>query len=245
MADALFEDDRLANLYDPLDPDRNDLDAYVALADETVARSVLDIGCGTGAFACRLARAGRDVTAVDPAAASLAVARGKPGADRVRWVVGDVRALPPLRVDLATMTGNVAQVFLDDEDWATTLHAARGALRSGGLLAFETRDPAREAWRDWTREHTFRRLHLQGVGGVETWLDLTEVDLPFVSFRGTYVFEADGTVLTSDSTLRFRSRPDVEHSLDRAGFTVEDIRDAPDRPGLEFVFLARSPSSDG
>lgn len=80
---------------------------------------------------------------------------------------------------------------------------------------------------------------------METWLDLTEVDLPFVSFRGTYVFEADGTVLTSDSTLRFRSRPDVEHSLDRAGFTVEDIRDAPDRPGLEFVFLARSPSSDG
>src|SRR5438552_3032086 len=47
------------------------------------ARTVLDIGCGTGTFACLLAGRGLEVIAVDPAAASLEVARRKPGAGRV------------------------------------------------------------------------------------------------------------------------------------------------------------------
>jgi SAM-dependent methyltransferase len=80
VADALFAEPRLAELYDPLDPDRSDLDAYAAMAREFGAVTVVDIGCGTGTFACLLASAGLDVTAVDPAAASLAVARRKPGA---------------------------------------------------------------------------------------------------------------------------------------------------------------------
>ena len=58
MADAIFEERRLAEIYDPMDPDRSDLDAYVALAEGLGARSVLDIGCGTGTFACLLARRG-------------------------------------------------------------------------------------------------------------------------------------------------------------------------------------------
>ena len=33
MADALFEEPRLARVYDPLDPDRDDLVAYVAIAE--------------------------------------------------------------------------------------------------------------------------------------------------------------------------------------------------------------------
>jgi len=43
VADALFEEPRLAELYDPLDPDRSDLDAYVALATE-LTRSRLAVG---------------------------------------------------------------------------------------------------------------------------------------------------------------------------------------------------------
>jgi SAM-dependent methyltransferase len=52
VADAHYEDPRLARIYDPLDPDRSDLDAYLALVDELGVRSVLDVGCGTGSFAC-------------------------------------------------------------------------------------------------------------------------------------------------------------------------------------------------
>jgi len=48
-------------------------------------------------------------------------------------------------------------------------------------------------------------------------------------------------VLTSDSTLRFRERDEVAESLAALGYRLEEVRDAPDRPGLEFVFVARLP----
>jgi SAM-dependent methyltransferase len=245
MADAIFAETRLAEIYDPLESDRGDLDAYVALADEFNAGSVLDLGCGTGTFACLLARHGKDVTGVDPAAASIAVARRKAYANRVRWLVRDARSLPPLQVDQVTMTGNVAQVFLSDDDWTSTLRAVRSALRPGGLLIFEVRDPAKEAWLDWTRDRSYRRLELPHVGPVRTWVELTELNLPFVSFRSNFVFEADGATLTSSSTLRFRTRVEITASLQAAGLVVDDIRDAPDRPGREFVFISRRGEATG
>jgi ubiquinone/menaquinone biosynthesis C-methylase UbiE len=55
MADELFENPRLAVIYDAFDPDRSDLEAYESMVDEFGARVVLDVGCGTGTFACRLA----------------------------------------------------------------------------------------------------------------------------------------------------------------------------------------------
>jgi len=240
MADAIFEVRRLAEIYDPLDSDRSDLDVYESMVvDELSGSSVLDIGCGTGTFACRLAGRGLEVVAADPAAAPLAVARRKPYADRVRWITGDATALPHLQVDVATMTGNVAQVFLTDESWALTLSATRAALSPGGLLVFEVRDPRRETWRAWNREQTLRHRTIAGVGAVETWVDLVEVTPTLVSFRTTFVFGADGAVLTSDSTLRFRSEAEIRDSLQRLGYVVEEIRDAPDRPGRELVFMAR------
>lgn len=241
MADECFRDPRLAALYDPLDPDRRDLDAYVRMAEEFGAQRVLDIGCGTGVFALLLADRGIDVVGVDPARASIDVARAKPGSERVRWICGDATALPPLQVDLVTMTGNVAQAIVDPRDWHGTLRGARGALRPGGHLAFETRDPARRAWQEWNRERSHGVTEVPGVGAVESWCDLLDVHLPLVTFRGTCVFAADGEVLTSESTLRFRDRQEAERDLLAHGYVVQEVRDAPDRPGLEFVFHARRP----
>lgn len=239
MPDALFDHPRLARVYDPLDPDRSDLDAYAEIADELGARVVLDVGCGTGTFATLLAQKGIEVIGVDPAAASLEVARTKPGADRVRWIHGDATALPDLEVDLAVMTANVAQVFLADEDWQATLRGVYAALRPGGWLVFETRIPENEAWRSWTREKTYQQVDLGDVGVVESWTELGRVEAPYVSFRSFTVFASDGAELVSDSTLRFRSRVEVETSLHAQGFLLLEVRDAPDRPGREMVFIAQ------
>lgn len=239
MADEAYEDPRLAALYDPLESDRGDLDVYADVAQELKAHQVLDVGCGTGTFALLLADRGLRVTGVEPAAASLDIARSKPGSDRVRWIHGDATALPDMRVDLATMTANVAQAIAVPEMWESTLRGVHAALRPGGHLVFETRDPDRRAWREWNRDATLRTVAVEGVGDVETWVEVTDVSLPLVSFRHSYVLTATGETLTSDSTLRFRERDEVTASLAAHGYLVEEIRDAPDRPGKEFVFLAR------
>jgi len=62
-----------------------------------------------------------------------------------------------------------------------------------------------------------------------------------VTFRSTFEFESDGAVLTSDSTLRFRTRDELTNSLSEAELSVREVRDAPDRPGREFVFIAQRP----
>jgi SAM-dependent methyltransferase len=239
MADAIFEDPRLAAMYDALEPDRSDLDVYAAIAEELDARSVLDVGCGTGTFAVMLAGAGLDVTGVDPAAASLEVAQRKPGAECVRWINGNAGDLPPLAVDLATMTGNVAQAITDEPEWQSTLRGVHEALRPGGHFVFETRDPAREGWREW-HDEAHEIVEIGGIGSVEHWGELTDVSLPLVSFRWNFVFP-DGDVLISDSTLRFRERDEVASDLADNGYVVEEVRHAPDRPGRELVFFASRP----
>lgn len=137
------------------------------------------------------------------------------------------------------MTGNVAQAIIDPTEWDATLRGVRRALRPGGHLVFETRGPHEGTWREWNRAASYRIADIEGVGAVESWVDLTDVRGPLVSFEWTWGFAADGAVLTSDSTLRFRERDEVEASLLAHGYVVDDIRDAPDRRGRELVFLAR------
>lgn len=239
MPDAIFADPRLAEIYDAFDRERDDLDLYLHIADELDAHHVVDVGCGTGSLALRLAETGRIVTGVEPAAASLAVARRKPGAAGVSWIEGDANALPALDADLAVMTGNVAQVFLAESEWAAALHGIRSALRPRGHLVFESRRPERRAWEDWATRAVPVVRDVPGAGEVEQRIELTNVALPFVSFRQTYTFATDGAVVTSDSTLRFLDRAELKESLDECGFTTLEVRDAPDRPGQEYVFVAQ------
>lgn len=241
MADDVFEHPRLVAIYDALDPDRSDLAEYAAIADALGAHRILDVGCGTGTFALLLADRGLEVTGVDPATGSLDVARAKPGSSHVRWIHGDATAMPPMQVDLVTMTANVAQAIVDPPDWWGTLRGVYDALRPGGHFVFETRDPADRAWLEWNRAKSYGLDEIPGVGGVESWVDTVEVSGPLVRFRWTWVFASDRAVLTSDSTLRFRARDEVEAALAASGFAVEEVRGAPDRPGRELVFVARRP----
>lgn len=234
--DAAFADPRQAALYDVFDDDRRDLDAYVAIAREVEAVRVVDVGCGTGCLALLLAGQGLEVVGVDPAAAPIDIARAKPGADRVTWIVGDATALPSEPpADLLVMTGNVAQVFVSDEDWHATLAAAARVVRPEGWLVFETRRPEARAWEDWELAPTTVAL----PDGREAICSRTVigVNLPLVTFEGTTLIGDE--VLHSRSTLRFRDAEEIAADLLEHGFSVVEVREAPDRPGKELVFLAR------
>ncbi|HEX6469169.1 MAG TPA: class I SAM-dependent methyltransferase [Streptosporangiaceae bacterium] len=239
MPDAIFAHPRLAPVYDAFGGDRDDLAAYLDIADELGAERVLDVGCGTGCLAILLADGFRNVGGVDPAEASLEVARSKDRAGRIAWFHGDAATAPRFGADLALMTGNVAQVFLSDDAWAGALRGVHAALRPDGYLVFETRRPEFRAWEEWAADAAPVTLGIAGIGPVERRLEVTDVRLPLVSFRFTYRFLADGAVITSDSTLRFRDRDEVRTSLTTGGYRVLDVREAPDRPGREFVFIAR------
>ena len=75
-------------------------------------------------------------------------------------------------------------------------------------------------------------------GIVERRGEVTKVLLPYV-FHSTYKVASDGFELESNSTLRFRNRTEVEEALAANGFVTLDVRDAPDRPGREYVFVTR------
>jgi SAM-dependent methyltransferase len=60
------------------------------------ARSLLDLGCGTGEHAIHFARAGFHVVGIDRSEAQLQEARKQSGDADVRFVQGELRALPDL-----------------------------------------------------------------------------------------------------------------------------------------------------
>lgn len=216
--DQHYVDPRLVALYDADNPHGADTDFYLSLAADLNARRILDLGCGTGLLTHELAVNGRQVTGVDPAPAMLAYARRQPGAERVRWVEGDSSALGTPGADLAVMTGNVAQVFLEDTEWEATLRHLHAALRPGGHLAFESRNPDARAWEEWNREATHERN-----AAMESWMDQVSVGEGRVHFVGHNVFAGTGEDVVVDSTLRFRSRAELIESLTHAGFTVEQV----------------------
>ncbi len=180
------------------------------------------------------------MTGVDPAAASLDVARAKPGANDIDWHLGDATTLPALRVDLAVMTGNVAQVFLTDDSWNATLAAVQTSLVPGGHFVYETRQLSDRAWERWARDTAATVRAIDGIGDVTQRTIVEDIKLPLVMFRHEYDFPS-GERIISTSTLRFRSDQENRAELEHAGFSVIDVRDAPDRPGRENVYIASTP----
>lgn len=234
-----FDHPTIAAIYDVAEGSREDLDLYVSILEELGARRVVDVGCGTGVLATMLAARGCEVTGVEPAGAMLDVARARAGADQVTWVHGTAEDLPAQveAVDAAVMTANVAQVFLTDEAWLGTLRALHAVLAIGGHLVFETRVPERRAWERWAQQGP-STFHVEGIGEVRDTFELLSVEGPYVTFSSDNTLP-DGTVVPSRSTLIFRSMPELERTLDEAGFTIREVRDAPDRPGMEWVVLAQ------
>lgn len=241
--DLHYVDPRLVALYDRDNPRGVDTDFYLQLATDLDAQRIVDLGCGTGLLTRELASGGREVIGVDPAREMLAVARSQPGAERVRWIEGDSSVMGALGADLAVMTGNVAQVFLDDAEWAKTLRDLHAALRPGGHLAFESRNPDAHQWEEWNRKATYERIDSPS-GPMECWLDVVGVGNGRVRFEAHNVFSETGEDLVVPSELRFRTQAEITASLQAAGFTVEHVYGSWDRSPMTsasrpMIFVAR------
>ena len=221
--EAIYHDERLARAYDELNPWGGWDDLYRAMALES-GGPVLDIGCGTGTFACRLAAEdGLEVTGLDQAAAMLKVARAKPEADRVTWVEADARDFDlGRRFAFIVMTGHAFQALPGETAMAEALAAAARHLAPGGRFAFESRNPAAREWLEWTPERTRVRIAESRCGLVENWHDATGDEASGIVALTTWFRFVDPPVLTSgDSTLRFPTQARIAGLIADAGLAVE------------------------
>lgn len=217
---AEFNDPRLVAVYDTVNSyaPGTQPDMYRSLAREADAAVVLELGCGTGQVACAFAADGFRVTGVEPSAAMLAVARTR--CSDVTWVHGGAAALGTPDADFAYMSGHVAQFFVTDEEWNSALSALRRALRPGGFLAFEARDPRARAWERWalgTRTSVVDPI----AGPIEWWTEVHDIRDGVVSYAIHYAFVARNETLVSEAALRFRTEEELRASLSEAGFAVE------------------------
>lgn len=143
--------------YDSLEEYR-DPQTYDLVCDEVVeelplieqwARSLggplLDLACGTGRTALRLAARGYRVTGVDLVPEMIARARQKAAeqAISVEWVVADARTVRlPEEFRCIYMVGNAFQLFWTREDQEALLARVRDHLDPEGCFLFETRNPS-------------------------------------------------------------------------------------------------------
>lgn len=243
MPCPIYTDPRLAACYDAANPPEAFYAHYLALAGDA-PQAILDMGSGTGRLAVALAQRGHRVTGADPSAGMMQVARGRPGSERVAWIDSDAKGLAlDMRFDLIVMTGNVFQVFLEDDDIRAVLRNLRRHLAPGGRLAFETRNPAVEEWRGWTPARTRETIAVPGVGAVAVHYDIAEATGALVTYETHYRFGPDDVAIGRD-TLRFVTRDELAAFLAEAGFTDVTWLGNWDRAPLtagspEFVVVAR------
>lgn len=248
-SDRLYHDPALVRFYDLDNGWGADLDFCLGLAGN--ARSVLDLGCGTGRFAARLAGS-REVAGVDPAAAMLDVARRRPGGDRVAWIEADARTVRlGRRFDLVVLTGHAFQVFLTEADRRAALATIAAHLAPGGRFVFDVRNPLAEEWRQWTPDLSRRLLDDPDLGRVEAWNDVShDARTGIVTYETRYRALAGGGRWAATSRIGFTGRETLARLMDEAGLVVErwmgDWRGAPFEPASpEIIALGRLQAGSG
>jgi len=221
--DEVFARHDIAALYDLFNPWAPSDDFYFGRA-RADGGPVLDVGCGTGMLACAIAQTGLAVTGADPAAGMLAVARSRPGGDTVRWVHARAQELD-LGQPFATiyMTGHAFQAIVDDDDAVAALAAMARHLEADGSVIFESRNPAREEWRDWTPAAPPDEASSPTFGRVlESYDTRYDHDSGIAELTHFYDFPDTGRRLTGSSRLRFRSRARLADLLAAAGLAARE-----------------------
>ncbi len=116
------------------------------------------------------------------------------------------------------MTGHVFQVFLDDVETLDALRNIHRHLVPGGRLILESRNPQHKAWQDWTREKTREQRIIDGIGPVDVYYQIKDVEDEHVTFDAVFTIEATGETLVSESRLRFAPVETIQRLLSAAGF---------------------------
>lgn len=214
----MYSDEDAAALYDLLNPWGPSDDFHLALVMD--AKSVLDIGCGTGSLLHRARQAGHAgrLCGLDPDAASLDVARRQ---TEIEWKLCAASSMTwDSEFDLATMTGHAFQALVSDDELRASLTAIHRTLVGGGRFAFETRNPLARAWESWNPANARDVVDASGRP-VRISHQVESVVGDVVTFTET-TSESGGRPLRVDrASLRFLDADALASFLADAGFEIE------------------------
>ena len=233
MRDTGFNDP-YANIADLYEAEHcgwtHDLDLYRALAARA-GGPVLELGCGSGRVGIAVAEAGYEVHGIDTSNPMLAIARDKVRGRRlpVTFASGDMRRFDSRRAFGLVFCALDTLLHLQSRaDLHDTLAAAYGALRPGGLLAFDILNPAPDvlAMRDGVMR---RQSAFAGPGNTEvTHFVCWDIDPTTQTIDTSHFYDwlsDDGLVRrrTTSFRLRYLQRDEVEDDLQAAGFASVEL----------------------
>jgi ubiquinone/menaquinone biosynthesis C-methylase UbiE len=227
-----------AETYDAAVPDwPGEMDFYQKTVDQVTSRgeAVLELACGTGRVAIRLAQAGAKLVGLDISSDMLAVAGQKSaGIDSIRWVKADMRAFElEERFGAILIPGHAFHNLLTPDDQAACLACARRHLMPGGVLVVHLDhqdmgwlgDLVRDKGGVFVEEETFERAKTgRKVRALRAWSYERSTQTAICRTRWEEL-DAKGDVVESrdEDPLRLHClfRFEVEHLLARVGFEVE------------------------
>ena len=197
-----------------------DVAAYEALLADAAGRlrlpdRVLEIGCGTGGTAIRLATGVAQYVATDFSAEMIRIAQAKAAPPNLRFVLAEAGALPAGGPFNAILAFNVLHLV---DDLPGLLHGLRGGLAPGGVLVSKT-------WCFGDLPLRFRLLFraLRLVGLFPPARFLTQADLHRALLSAGFCIEA---------TQVFGTRAQNPYIVARATETPRDVASLPKSDGL-------------
>lgn len=224
---GLFDEDVYDHFYGAVLEQGSDSQARLIahLGELHAGADVLDVPCGDGRIAVRLARMGFRVVGVDRSERFIAKARERPGGDDVRFEVGDMRALRYEDEFDCVVNWFTSFGYFDTSTNRAVLRAFWRALRPGGRLVLEQRNPARlqrilEAG-DGITAHVMDR-------GLDLLVDRVSVDGERLRVERFVV--RDGRVRKLEFSLEILDGDTLIAGLREAGFTEVQLLDERGEP---------------
>jgi SAM-dependent methyltransferase len=216
-----------------------ELDFYRELATGAMAEggAVLEIACGTGRIAARLAQEGVPLVGLDRSPEMLEVARAKThGLTNVRWVQADMRSFELGEAfGLIIIPGHSFQHLNTPHDQVACLECIKRHLRPDGILVIHL-DHQDIAWLGGLRGEKGGRLEPAGgfqnpktgrqVRALRAW-SYEPASQTAISRALWEELGADGQVLdrweSAPVRLHCVFRYEMEHLLARVGFAVDAV----------------------